>query len=173
MRGSFVIAMALLAGLSASCEEPVSTEITVVVDSNLLVPEDIDRLYLLVNAPGDPERRVVNGTLSETGNAPFPRTVVLAHQSGPLGPISLRVEGRLSSATQVAQDLSFSFRPEQSLMLRVNLLSSCLGFPCSPPDTCRDGECVPIEVPSDYLEPWTGVPEPIGSREPDTLDASL
>jgi hypothetical protein len=118
---------------------------------------------------------VINGTLSTStsDSDPFPRIVALVHQGGSLGPIELRVEGRDGVTPQIAQDLSFSFRPEESLMLQVNLLRSCLGFPCPLPDTCRDGECQPVELPEGYLTPWTSIPAPMGARPPPDADASL
>ena len=171
MRASAILALMTIAAFTMSCEERPLTQIIVVVDSNLLVPQDIDRLHILVNLPGDPARRVINGTLSTSD--PFPRTVALVHEGGSLGPIELRVEGRDGVTPQIAQDLSFSFRPEESLMLQVNLMSSCLGFPCPLPDTCRDGECQPVELPEDYLTPWSSVPAPMGARNPSDADASL
>jgi len=174
MKGRLLITAFAMASLTTSCEEMPLTQIIVVVDSNLLVPDDIDRLHLLVNLPGDPERRVINGALSASGPDSFPRSVALVHRGGSLGPIELRVEGRLVAAPRIAQELSFSFRPQESLMLQVDLLSSCLGFPCPLPDTCRDGECVPVELPGDYLVPWSGMPPPaMGGRRPVDAGASM
>ena len=152
--------------LLGSCKtaEPL-TQVIIVVDSDLIVPGDIDRLRLYLGLPSDRNRQLVNGILAPTAEGTtFPQTVNLLHEDGPLGPIQVQVDALNGDDRVLTQTLRFSFQLDQTLLLPVDLLNSCVGLLCGPSETCRNGECTSIDVPPEELLPGSSLPAPMGTR---------
>ena len=139
------------------------TQIVLVVDSDLKVPEQLDFLAIQVDARGmGGELATRDGSLgSAEGSSDLPVTLALLHQGGPLGPLDVEATGRLAETVVVSRRVRVSFQPRRTLMLRLDLLRACVGVVCDEGQTCADGRCRPIEVDPEDLEPWTGEVVPI------------
>lgn len=142
------------------------TEIVVVVDSDLAIPNDLNRVRVSVTGPSG-EQRVSEGALASA--ADLPATVGLVHRGGPLGDASVLVEGVRGTDTVVARRASFAWEPNQTLALRLDLLRSCLSIVCGPMETCGENGCRPIAVAPEELEPYPPPPR----RDASVPDAAV
>jgi len=148
-----------LAGLAlvvvfAGCSEDPRTEIVVSVGSNLSVPGQLDQIHIGVVGP-DMELREATATLGD-GQPPLPRTLGLLHEEGPLGPLSIRVVGRMGGVDVVERRARTSFIEGRTLLLEMDLLASCLGTMCAASTTCTAGGCQPVDVDPETLPEWEG-----------------
>jgi len=167
MKYLFLVMLAATMAMSlGSCTTAAPlTQVIVVIDSDLVVPGDIDRLRLYIGLPSDRTRQLVNGILEPTtGGETFPQTVNLLHEEGPLGPIQVQVDALSGDERVLTQTLRFSFQLDETLTLPIDLLNSCVGILCGTSETCRGGECTSVDVPPGELVPWTGLPSPMGTR---------
>ena len=57
----------------------------------------------------------------------LPRTLALVHEEGALGPFTVRVAGNVGPSERVSRTARFTFQPERTLMLRIDLLGQCDG----------------------------------------------
>ncbi|MFK7985744.1 MAG: hypothetical protein AB8I08_06900 [Sandaracinaceae bacterium] len=138
---------ALLALLVAGCTQP-RTQMLLVVDTDLSVPDALDEVRIEVESPLF-ERQFANAMLRDT---PPPRSLNLAHEGGPLGTFEVRVRGFQNSAPVVEQTVEFMFVPDETRVLRVMLLASCMNVTCAEGETCDAGGCRPQLRAEDELE---------------------
>jgi hypothetical protein len=103
----------------ASCADE-RTEVVVIVDSDLSVPDEIDRFRLEGDLDMDPRTAEADLTLDGP-----PRTLGLVHRGGPLGPLSLRAVALSGTTEVVERQATVSFRPGETLQLRFDLLRAC------------------------------------------------
>lgn len=145
MKTALLIAFALMCGCANS------TELLLVVSSNLFLPTEADTLRLKVS------QAVTHATIFD-GKYPLDSPMAL--------PASLDLSGSRSSPTVallaqlerngvavVERRAIVPFQPEHALKLRIALDRSCIGSKCTGNTTCSDGVCIPVEVPPTDLEP--------------------
>ncbi|MCC6876604.1 MAG: hypothetical protein IT378_20040 [Sandaracinaceae bacterium] len=142
------------------------TEVVVVVDSDLAIPTELDRVRVSVTGPSG-EQRVSEGALASA--AGLPATVGLVHRGGPLGDARVLVEGVRGTDTVVARRASFAWQPNQTLALRLDLLRACLSITCEPMETCGENGCRLIAVAPDELAPYPPPPR----RDASVPDAAV
>ena len=145
--------------LSPGCSGEQLTEIVLVVDTDASIPAQLDRIQIVVHAPGGAES--LNSERPVGTPAALPLTLGLVHGGGPLGPLSVDVVGRGAAGTPMIETRRETwFVRGESRMLYVWLSESCAGVTCSDTrDTCIDGGCASASVPPELLPPWTGVPQ--------------
>lgn len=147
-------AAALLFALCACQAEPEPrTEILLVVDSDLRVPDQLDRLEVRVEGPGELVQSAA-AQLDDTNN-PLPRSVALVHRGGPLGPLHATVQGKSGDQVVIAREARLSFLAGRTLVLPMHLAASCLGFDCGE-QTCTERGCESIDVDPTTLAPYAG-----------------
>ncbi|NOY92171.1 MAG: hypothetical protein GXP55_13315, partial [Deltaproteobacteria bacterium] len=150
------------------------TQLVVVVDSDMTVPEELDAVSLEVTAPDG----VVQSAHAALGvGEDLPRTLVLLHGGGALGPVRVYARGLRAGVSVVERRASVAFVPGQTLMLRIELLRECVGRVCAAGRTCAAGGCRPEAVDPSELRPWSGTPGPLpntdaGAPDADVADAS-
>ena len=166
MRASHLLALCGLLAISSCQVATPLTQVIVIIDSDLNVPIEMNGLRIFARSPLEGEFRLINGRLMATGPESLPRSVAFTHRGGPLGLIELRVEGQLDGAIVIAQGAEFSFRPEQTLALHIELRRSCLGVVCASGETCRDGSCDSVIIGIEDLTPYDGIPNPIAPSPP-------
>ncbi|HKU42147.1 MAG TPA: hypothetical protein VJR89_28505 [Polyangiales bacterium] len=151
----------LLAAVACS-KDPASTQIVVVVDSDMAVPAALDRVTIDVN--GLQKAVMSSADLSKRG---LPRSLGLFHESGPLGPIRVRARGFSGSAQVVERLAIVSFEQDKTLELRLPLSAACAAAEaaCTGDTTCEAGSCTSAKQKS--------LPEFKGTVKGFDIDASL
>jgi hypothetical protein len=171
------LALTLAAACSQSAE-PV-TELVLVIDSDLGVPTDLDEIS--VRATGPDGAAQTAGARLGAGMTPLPRALVLSHESGPLGPLQVRVEGKRGGSSVVTRHAQASFVLGKSLVLPLHLVGACRARRCPDDQTCSELGCIDRSLDSDSLEEWSGdkprlAPFDAGEEDgaaPEPMDASV
>lgn len=183
----WIIACATLATLLACEEEARSrTELIVVVDSDLSVPEELDELQISTQGPGRTQH-AANAALG-TGQPGLPRYLALAHEGGQLGPITITVAGLAGGSVVLTRQAELSFVAGRSLVLPLHLARQCVDVACERGESCTEHGCQRIALDAESLDPWRGdkptlaggamnrdaggEPVPVDAGEPAPLDAS-
>ena len=130
-----------------------STEIVLVIDTDLGVPVDIDHVDIL--ARGSQMQTTVGVDVGTVGSPSFPLTLGLTPATAG-GPVSVSVIGSLQGKAVVQQDADTAFVDGSKRMLRMLLLSSCIGTSCPMNQTCGSSGCSAASTPGASLPPWTG-----------------
>jgi hypothetical protein len=134
---------------ASGCDEGV-TEIVVVVDTDMDVPADIERVDVVAIRGGDTERlasRSLDG-------ATVPTVAVLRHEGGPLGPVEVTAIGRRGGAEVVSNEAAVSFVAGEQIVLELPLVGSCRSRMCGANETCDHTGCRPIARSG--LAEWDG-----------------
>lgn len=152
------VGVLLVACSETEVEQP--TEMILLVDSELAVPAVIDRVRINATAPGGTEHEV---TVDLTGDNPdsLPGTLALRHTGGALGPLRVRAAGMRGDVVVLVREAAASFVPGETRVLRLVLLSACVGVECGDGQTCTEDGCGPLDVPESELTEWGGLPEPL------------
>ena len=139
----------VLAGLCLiqGCAEDAAklTQIVVVVDSDLPVPDRLDNLQIEVSGTKKPhmfDQRV------DTDQRKLPHSLGLVYSGGPLGPVRVVARGRLGDETVVERVAEVHFKRDRTLKLALALTRACAGKPaCEAADeTCEQGQCIPTAM---------------------------
>ncbi|MES1165270.1 MAG: hypothetical protein ABUR63_05920 [Verrucomicrobiota bacterium] len=152
----------------SACRSP--TNIVLVVDTDLVVPGEIDSVGITVTG-SEPAPPVPTVDLTAPGAPAFPLTLGLAPANGSSGSVDVAVVGYLQGSAVVQQEAGTMFVGGSQRMLRMLLLGSCKGVSCPTDQTCGSMGCSPTAIPGTSLPPWTGsapprpsVSMPIGGR---------
>jgi len=133
----------LCLSFAASCASELGApRIILVVDSDLAVPLELDRVT--VEVEGQTSDRPAEADLRTQG---LPRTVTLAHTAGPLGPVRVTVRGWLGPTALLSKQLALYFRTNAEQRVLVALSRDCLSVVCAADQTCERGRCevVPLD----------------------------
>lgn len=144
-----------------TCKSDPITEIIVVVDTDLDIGVAIESVHF------DVDDSAIGGD-GETADVQFtsdgPATLGIVHQGGALGPIVVTATGMLGTTSVLSRTASVHFSEGRVMMLRLDLLSTCVGVPCSADESCMDdGICRSMDQVE--MTEWTG--------SIDDLDASV
>lgn len=162
---------AIFAFLLAACsDEP--TQIIVAVDTDLLVPDEIDSIHFEVTGP-DGREQTSTASLVGEGAPSLPRTLALTRRDGPLGPYLIRVTGLRGAGEFIERRASVSFIEGRSVLLVLRLLRSCRTAGCTTDQTCDLEGCRAVEVDPSELLDWSGKPEPIDGSLPIDLGVDM
>jgi hypothetical protein len=127
--------------LVAACQpEAGDTSILITVDSDFLVPDEIDRVT--VEATGMEDS--LQDPAADLREKDLPRSIALTHAGGPYGPFQIIVSAFHGSTLVVQKTLQTSFLPGISSTLAVNLARGCAAVFCGDQLTCNAGACVPV-----------------------------
>lgn len=138
------------------CAEPI-TEIIVVVDSDLLVPDELDAVRIVVESGRMPPVEV-EADLRYPDELHLPLTYSLVPENDGVGEFTVVVTGLHAGADVVSRTATVTFVSGESLILRMDLRRICVGVACAP-DTCVEGECVEPGAHQDWLSEWNLDPE--------------
>ncbi|HEY6877311.1 MAG TPA: hypothetical protein VI299_04790, partial [Polyangiales bacterium] len=105
--------------------------------------------------------KIASADLSKQG---LPRTIGLLHDSGPLGPVDIKVTGLHATMQMVEKELVTAFAEGETTELHVILERACLNKICGAGETCMAGMCGAIPVLKAGEEPDAG-PRDGGSRD--------
>lgn len=130
--------------LAFACQGSV-TEIVIVVDSELAIPEEVDRIDLRVTRQRDKRIVAEASVFLAAAATSFPVTWSLERKDGEPGPMTVEVQAKLRGEPVVFRSKSeVQFAAGQILMLRMDILQAC-----RVPDSCP---------PPGELAPWQGPP---------------
>ncbi len=153
--------------LVAACTVTPRTEVVLVIDSDLEVPEQLDQLVLDITSP-DGATRSASARLSE-GEPPLPRTLTVLPADGALVGYEVVARGLRAETEIVSRRARFDFVERVSAVLTMHLVASCVGRDCGG-QTCSEVGCQ--DVARTDLGAWTGAPPRLGET-PTPLDAGV
>ncbi len=157
----------LLVATVAACTASPRTEVIVVVDTDLTIPDAIDRIAIEVTSPSGATQEAI-ATLGEGEPSP-PRTLGVLPEGGVLGPYDVVARGLLGESEVVARRARFSFVADTTAVLTMHLVDDCVGQDCGA-RTCGERGCE--DVARVDLSVWTGTPPRLGETPP-PLDAGV
>jgi hypothetical protein len=134
--------VATLAGCAGEPDK--LTQIVVVVDSDLPVPDQLDALQIEVT--GVKEMRPIDARLdAEHG---LPRTLGIVYSGGPLGPVRVSARGSHGGEMIVERMAEVFFARDRTLKLQLPLTRACRDEKpeCESDQTCDQGSCVAAAV---------------------------
>jgi len=161
---AWVVVPAVLA--LAACSTEARTEVIVVVDSDMTVPDELDEITIAVQGPDMGEPRLSTATLGP-GEPGLPRMLGLVHETGELGPFAVQAVGRHAGTDTVGRMARFRFQPHRTLVLTMHLLRRCTMPTCAVSTTCGETGCRPVDVAADELLSWTGEPPRLDAGGPE------
>lgn len=158
MMGTRTMRWALLAVLVASCGSEELTQLMVVIDTDLQVPGELDEIAIEILGPAGDRKNAEAPVVADD----LPMRLAVVHRGGPLGPVTVKVEGlgvlpdgRRGALIQ--RRAVVDFVEGEVRVLRMDLLRECRGMVCGSDETCAEGgECRPRQVGEDELAPWEG-----------------
>ncbi|NOY91745.1 MAG: hypothetical protein GXP55_11165 [Deltaproteobacteria bacterium] len=130
------------------------TQLVVVVDTDMAIPDDIDMVRVDVRGPSG-ESASEQQDLG--AGASLPLTLGVRPASSALGPIRVSAVGLRNGLEVVRQTAIVSLVRGETRMLRLMLSADCAGAACSGGRTCVRGAC--SDQPT-QTEPWSGEPPP-------------
>jgi hypothetical protein len=143
-------ALSFLSGCSASL-----TEVVIVVDTDLAVPLELDRVEVEVTGPDGTVRRSA-GDLRVPND--LPATVGVVHRGGSLEGFTATVEGLREQNLVVRRTAQFALVDGEVRLLRLDVLRRCASTPdCGPGMTCGENGCRSIQVSIEELAPYNDV----------------
>jgi hypothetical protein len=163
------------------CADPL-TEMVVVVDSDLRVPEEVDEI--VVQASGSSGlSQDARAMLVGSEARGLPVSVALVPANGGAGPVTVRALARRAGTTVLAHEVRTSFLAGRRLLLRIDLLRACIAVAatCDGRERCVAGACVAGDVHPATLPAFDGavpprrdlgVPPPDASEDANAGDAS-
>jgi hypothetical protein len=130
--------------LASACStgELTPTEVILLVDSDLGVPDELDYLDIRVAGPRGPEQDASTHLSAEHG---LPRRLVLRDASGQGGSLHIVVLGRHGSADVVSRVADAAFEEGRQVTLTIDLLRSCVGVQCGA-QTCTASGCADTDL---------------------------
>ena len=145
-----VATVLFLAALGFACSSP-TTQLVVTVDTDMCVPEAVDRIEIFAARGGD--TRHVTHSLSS--GAELPLTLSVVRSGSRVGDVEVVAVGWLGDAMVVERRAIAEYVPGEERILRLDLLQACAGRRCPTGQTCVDGACVSANVPEPALGPVT------------------
>ncbi|MDO9016934.1 MAG: hypothetical protein Q8S73_20285 [Deltaproteobacteria bacterium] len=158
---------ALLFALGCS---PAATELVIVVDTDLQVPGELDRVEVSVVGPSG---RVVLAGASVVSTGTLPMTLgAVPAEGAALGPVTVNVTGRVMGRAVVDRTVRTAFVAGERRVLPILLLGACRGVQCPADQSCGPDRCAPVAVPGASLPAFTGAVSRIDGGRGDARDAA-
>ncbi len=136
------VAIASSALLLSACNG-MRTEVLLVIDSDLAVPEELDELRVDLIGPSGETRRSEGSVRSPDE---LPRTLGLVDETNSARTVRVTVTGLRGGANVIQRRAVFTFVPGETRILRIGLWKRCVGVSCASDETCGDSGCRPIAV---------------------------
>lgn len=127
------------------------TEVLIVVDTDLGVPDEIDQIRVDLIGPNGETRRS-EGALRDVED--LPRTLGVVDTTHTARTVRATVTGLRGGANVIQRRAVFQLVPRETRILRLDLLRSCVGVSCAAEETCAENGCRPIEITPQELVPY-------------------
>lgn len=140
----------LLLASACSQEPPAATQLILVADTDI---DEIDTIEFRVQADGIPTKSA-RAPRSPSG---APAYLTLFREKGPLGPLEVLALGLRGESPLLARAHTVSFVEGETLVVPLHLARVCSSRVCIG-QTCGEHGCLPVELESESLLPWSGAP---------------
>ena len=130
--------------LALGCGQDHSTRLTVVVESDLVAPSELDAVEIVVDgtdAGGAVQSAVLDLAEGSGGELPARVGVTYAGGGAPLGPLHLRAIGRRGGEIVAEAEIEASFVLDRASEVRLYLSRGCVDVTCPPSQVCVAGAC--------------------------------
>jgi len=131
------------------CEAKKLSQIVVVVDTDLHVPQDLDRFAIKIENLGTTHSNLdYNLDPDKSGGVKLPATLAILAGSDLAQRVTVTVTGYLDVTELLVRRARLPFAEGRVLMLRMNLLRKCAyrATPCPPGTTCTENGCKSIDI---------------------------
>jgi len=148
--------LALLVVLSG-CSADRATEVVVSIATDLRVPVDMDELRLKVQHLAKTVDKLYDLNPAHVSHLKLPATIGLVAGQYEDKPMLITVIGRHKGKDLVTRQARLPWAHERILLLRMNLLRSCVARvpACPSEETCTEDGCKPIDVDPNTLPDYT------------------
>ncbi|HEX6244580.1 MAG TPA: hypothetical protein VFZ61_26860, partial [Polyangiales bacterium] len=85
-----------------------------------------------------------------------PASLALVPKGADLGPLTVIARGLRRGESVVERAAEVSFVAQQTLVVELHLLASCVGVVCADNESCTERGCQPRQLDQDDLTPWSG-----------------
>ena len=144
---------ALLFAVVLACGCAKSTELLLVVSSDLVLPTEADTLHLEISSTTS-DGSILSQRYPLGSSIALPASLDL-HGSRSAPPVTVLAQLERNGIPVVERRATVPFEADRALKLRIALDRSCLASVqmCDAKHTCADGVCIPVDVPPGDLEP--------------------
>lgn len=141
-----------LLSLTVGCSQDITplTQLILVADTDI---QNVDQVQFEISSAT--ENRSASAAHTPGG---VPSYVSLVHDHGTLGPITVTARGLHAGAVLVTRTERVYFVEEQSRVVPLHLLASCLNVVCAANQTCGESGCMSEDVAQSELPTWSGQP---------------
>lgn len=163
---------ALVALVCLGCDPvPPRSQIVVVVDSDLVVPEELDTVTLEIQRPSRPTQGPFVQLVDPAKRlaVPLPLTVTLVDREPTDEPVTIVVRGVRRADERLVHVARTRFVEHEIRALCVRLERACVDVACAQGQTCERGVCREAERPAATLPAYSD--ELVGACRPVVLDA--
>ncbi len=144
--------------VAPACASKSLTQLVVVADTDLVIPQQVDEIDLVVTGPSG-QTSTATASLAGSGAVTPPLTLALSPGGDALSPVLVRVVGKLGGQVVLERDARTDFVGSDDRELPLDLTTRCLPVACPSGSTCDGtGACVPVEVDASSLPEWPGAP---------------
>lgn len=150
-----IFVLALTLG-GAGCEEKTATQIIVAVATNLSVPKEMDNFDLKVERQG--KAKASQNYVLDPGKPDsyeLPATLAITAGSDFTTPVTFTITGKKGNKEIISRVARLSFIEGRVLLLKIDLLRSCLGKTCDKGQTCAAGACGSPDVDASKLPEYS------------------
>jgi hypothetical protein len=172
MTRSFRIALAVAACWAAMGCQAGRTQVLLVIDTDLEVPDELDEVRVDLIGPSGETRRSEG---SITGPQDLPRTLGIVDETHTARMVRVTITGLRGGANVIQRRGVFTFVPGETRMLRMDLLRGCVGVSCPSDQTCGDNGCRSSIIGQEELAPYdpAQIRRADGGVDGGTLDACV
>ncbi len=156
-----VLAGCVLAGCVLAGCRGATTQLVVVVDTDLAIPSALDQVRVTVS---DGDTRMASEEQSLRSASALPLTVSVVPDGDFLGPIDVIAVGTRGGSEVVRRRARVTLVRGESRLLRLDLVADCVGVQCDTDESCGPSGCATVDVGE--LPEWTGTPPRLGDAGP-------
>jgi len=150
------IATLAMCFLLASCGADALTELVVIVDSELPVPDALDEVSVVVEGVARIPK-VATARLDGVDAQTLPLTVGLRPGSSGSPTVTIKASGLRDGTRRVSAEVRTSFLEGRRLVVHIVLRAACVDVICAEMTTCAaDGRCASSQVDASTLPTFTG-----------------
>ena len=147
---------ALALGVGCGQDVVPLTQLILVADTDI---PSVDTVQFEISSQDHSQNRTASAARTPNG---APSYVSLVHDEGSLGPITVSARGLHAGVFMVERTERVYFVQDETRVVPLHLLASCVGVVCPESQTCAAGGCMSKDVAGSELPTWRGEPPHLG-----------